>query len=238
MLPPLAHLEAGEALDDDPFAGLGVDPVDQLSNLRLARGVLDERLLQQALLGEKLLQLALDDLVDHLGRLLLVGELAAIDLSLLLDDLAGNVLAGHVGRIRRGNLHPEILHQLLEGLGARDEVRFAVHLDEYAQLGAVVDVGPDDALTGIPVGALAGLSESLLPEELDGRFEIALRRLERLLAVHHAGAGPVAEVLHQLRARGHALSPPPQPRPSPRLRPPPQSPPPRSRPCRAFRGPR
>src|SRR5437867_6352663 len=101
MLPPLAHLETSEALDDDPLAGLGVHPVDQLADLRLAGGVLDERLLEQALLGEELVELALDDLGDHRGRLLLVGELAAIDLTLLLDDLGRDVLARDVGRDRK-----------------------------------------------------------------------------------------------------------------------------------------
>src|SRR5262244_771036 len=101
MLPPLAHLEAGETLDDDPLAGLGVDPVDELADLRLAGGVLDERLLEQALIGEELLELSLDDLVEHLRRLLLVGELAAIDLALFLDHIARDVFPSHIRRIRR-----------------------------------------------------------------------------------------------------------------------------------------
>src|SRR5215468_1548785 len=92
--------ETGEPLDDHPFARLGVGQVDEVLDLRLAARVLDEGLLEQALLGEELLELALDDLVEHLGRLLLVGELAAIDLALLLDDLDGDVLARNVGWIR------------------------------------------------------------------------------------------------------------------------------------------
>src|SRR6185295_5879864 len=67
--------EAGEALDDDPLTRLRVGEVDEVLDLGLARGVLDERLLQQALVGEELLELALDDLVQHLRRLLLVGHL-------------------------------------------------------------------------------------------------------------------------------------------------------------------
>src|SRR6266550_8067303 len=201
MLPPLAHLETGEALDDDPFAGLGVHAVDELADLGLAGGVLDERLLEQALLGEELVQLALDDLVDDLGRLLLIGELAAIDLALLLDDLVRDLFARDVGRVLRRDLHPEIFHQLLEGVRARDEVRLAVDLDQYAELPAVVDVRPDDALTGLAMGSLACLGETLLAQELDGGLQIALGRLERFLAVHDPGAGPIAEVLHELRGR-------------------------------------
>src|SRR6266853_5657689 len=82
----LAHLEAGEALDHDALAHLGRRLVDHVLEAGLAGGVADERLLQQAGLGVELLELALDDLVDHLGRLLLVGHLLTVDLPLLLQD--------------------------------------------------------------------------------------------------------------------------------------------------------
>src|SRR5215510_3967009 len=205
MLPPLAHLEAGEALDDDPFAGLGVDPVDELADLRLAGGVLDERLLEQALIGEELLEFTLDDLVEHLRRLLLVGQLTPVDLALLLDHLARDVFPCDVGRIRRRDLHPEILHEILEGVGTRDEVRLAVDLDQHPELGAVVEVGADGSLASFSVRTLAGLGQALLSEELDGGLEVAVARLERLLAIHHAGAGAVAKLLDVLGSRGHAL---------------------------------
>src|SRR5215510_9056194 len=177
MLPPLAHLEAGEALDDDPLAGLGVHAVDQLSNLRLARGVLDEGLLEQALIGEELLELALDDLVEHLRRLLLVRQLPPVDLALLLDHLARDVFPRDVGRIRRRDLHPEVLHEILERVGTRDEVGLAVDLDQHAELGPVVDVRTDGPLAGFSVRTLAGLGQALLSKELDGRLQIALRDL-------------------------------------------------------------
>src|SRR5262249_61378603 len=95
-LPRLAHLAPSEPLDHDPFTGLGVHAVHKITDLGLAGSVLDEGLFEQTLLGVELLELALDDLVDDLGRLLLVGQLAAVDLPLLLDDLARNVLARHV----------------------------------------------------------------------------------------------------------------------------------------------
>src|SRR6266850_2177673 len=205
MLPPLAHLETGEALDDDPLAGLGVHPVDELADLRLAGGVLDERLLEQTLIGEEFLELTLDDLVEHLSRFFLVGQLLAIDLALLFDHRAGNVFPGDVRRVRRRDLHPELLHELLEGIGSRDEVGLAIHLDQHPELGTVVDVRPDGALAGFAVRALACLGEPLLSKELDGGLQITVGRLERLLAVHHPGAGPIAEVLHQLRGRRHPL---------------------------------
>src|SRR5262245_48233402 len=100
--------EAGESLDDHPLARLGVGQVDEVLDLRLPARVLDERLFEQALLGEELLELALDNLVEHLGGLLLVGHLAAVDLPLLLEYRVRHVLARHVRGARRGHLHGEV----------------------------------------------------------------------------------------------------------------------------------
>src|SRR5204862_6924634 len=101
-LPRLADLEPREALDGHALARLGVHAVDDVSDSRLARRVLDEGLLEQALLAEELLELALDDLVDDLRRLLLVGELGPVDFALALDVGRGPVLAHAVVGDRRG----------------------------------------------------------------------------------------------------------------------------------------
>jgi hypothetical protein len=45
-------------------------------------------------------------------------------------------------------VHRDVLEQLLEVLGARDEVRLAVELDEHADLAAGVDVVADCAFVG------------------------------------------------------------------------------------------
>ena len=64
----LADLEPGEALDDDPLArSCRVHLSTRSFTLVLPVRVLDERLLEQALLAEELLELALDDLVDAPG---------------------------------------------------------------------------------------------------------------------------------------------------------------------------
>src|SRR5205807_8023826 len=152
-LPRLADQEPREAFDDDALSRLGVHAVDEIPDPRLARRVLDEGLLEQALFAEELLELALDDLVDDLRRLLLVGELGPVDLALALDDRGGNILARNVRGVRRGDLHREILDELLERVGLRDEVRLAIHLDEHAELGPWVDIRPDDALLGLSVRA-------------------------------------------------------------------------------------
>src|SRR5690242_19974864 len=84
----LAHLEAGEPLHHDALAHLGGRLVHHVLHPGLARRVADERLLHQAGLGVELLELAVDDLVEDLGRLLLVGHLLPVDLALLLDHRA------------------------------------------------------------------------------------------------------------------------------------------------------
>jgi hypothetical protein len=54
----------------------------------------------------------------------------------------------------------------------------------------------DEAGGGLPLGAaLGGLGGALDAEQLDGLVEVAVGLVERLLAVHHAGAGELAELL-------------------------------------------
>src|SRR5262249_44137171 len=95
----LADLEADEALHEHALAKLGGGLVHEVLEGGLAGRVTDERLLEQAHLGVELLELALDDLVEDLGGLLLVGHLLPVDLALLLDDAARHVLAGDVERV-------------------------------------------------------------------------------------------------------------------------------------------
>src|SRR5947209_19443726 len=77
--------EAGKPLDHHPLAGLGVREVDEILHLRLTAGVLDEHLLEQAVIREELLQIALDDSVENLGRLPLVRQYATVELARILQ---------------------------------------------------------------------------------------------------------------------------------------------------------
>ena len=83
----------------------------------------------------------------------------------------------------------------LEGFVAGDEVGLGVHLDHG---GAVL--GGDDAdqaLGGGAAGFLGGLAEALLAQPVDGAFQVAVGLGERLLAIHHAGAGLFAQGFHE-----------------------------------------
>src|SRR5262249_10620243 len=186
--------ETGEPLDDHPLARLGVGQVDEVLDLRFAARVLDERLLEQALLGEELLELALDDLVEHLRGLLLIGHLSAVDLALLLEHDGRHILAGHVRGIRGRDLHREVAHELPEGVGLRHEIRLAVDLDERSELAVGMQIGVNHTFLGLAPFALLGVGEALLPQVFRGGVQIAVGGGERRLAVHHPGAGPLAKL--------------------------------------------
>ncbi|EGJ74447.1 putative elongation factor Ts [Streptomyces sp. Tu6071] len=83
----------------------------------------------------------------------------------------------------------------LELLALGDEVGLALQLDEDAGGVVVGEEGDDGAVLG---GAALALGDALLAldaEKLDGLVDVALGLVQRLLAVHHAGAGQLAELL-------------------------------------------
>ncbi len=90
----LAELEAHEA----PHLDVLADDADEVGAQLLdgAVGILDEGLLHETGLGEELLELAGDDLLDHVLGLAL--DLLGVDRLLALDDLAGHLVARHPAR--------------------------------------------------------------------------------------------------------------------------------------------
>src|SRR6185369_2390697 len=60
---------------------------------------------------------------------------------------------------------------------------------------AHVDVGADDAFAGVPAGLFGRGRHTALAEQRDRLVEVAVGLLERALAVHHARAGSLAELL-------------------------------------------
>ena len=90
------------------------------------------------------------------------------------------------------------LRERLERLVAGDEIGLGVELDHGGgHAGASSPGDGDHALGGDAVGLLGGLGEALGAQPVDGRFHVASGFLQRLLAVHHADAGLVAQFLHQ-----------------------------------------
>ena len=100
-------------------------------------------------------------------------------------DPAGEAVGGTgaVGGDRVGDL----LGQGDEVVGLGREVGLGLELDDGGAGVAVAD--GDHALDVLAVGAGGGLGQALLPQHLGGGVEVAVGFDERLLGVHHPGAG-------------------------------------------------
>ena len=79
-----------------------------------------------------------------------------------------------VQRRQAGDLDREVADELLELVGARDEVRLAVDLDEHADAAAGVDVARDEALAGVAAGLLGGRGEAPLAQQRGRLLEVAV----------------------------------------------------------------
>jgi hypothetical protein len=86
-------------------------------------------------------------------------------------------------------------HEGLELVVARDEVGLRIDLQQGR--GVTGGFRRNEALGRHAVGLLGGLRETLLAQPIDGLLDVAAGLVERRLAVHHARAGLVAELLHQ-----------------------------------------
>jgi len=85
--------------------------------------------------------------------------------------------------------------EVLEGFVARDEIGFGVDLDHRRLVGGGGDA--DQAFGGDAARLLGGGGKTLLAQPVNRGFDVAVSFGQRLLAVHHAGAGLVAQVFHQ-----------------------------------------
>ena len=87
------------------------------------------------------------------------------------------------------------LDEALEDLVARHEISLAVDLDDGAR--AAVRDRAHQALGGDPAGLLRGGGQALLAQPVHGLLEIARDLAQRPLAIHHAGAGLLAQFLDE-----------------------------------------
>jgi hypothetical protein len=98
---------------------------------------------------------------------------------------------------------------------AGHEVGLAVDLDEHADAAVRVDVRHHGTLGRLAAGLLGRLREALGAQEVDRLLDVTGDLDERLLAVGHAGAGALAQVLDH-RCRDFHLTCPGRARPRPR----------------------
>ena len=95
-------------------------------------------------------------------------------------------------------------HQRLEIVVAGDEVGLGIDLDDHADI--VFDRDADKALGSDAAALLGRLGEALLAQPVDRGFDVAVRLAQRVLAVHHARAGLLTQILDQPRGdRSHRI---------------------------------
>ena len=113
----------------------------------------------------------------------------------------------HIGGVLVGHDAGQGLDEVLEHLVLSNEVGLGVDLNDHANA-VVGHDGVGHALGGHLAGLLSLGSQALLTQPLDGLVEIALGLGERLLTVHHANAGHLAQLLYVLSSNRHGALPP------------------------------
>ena len=160
-------------------------------------GVADRRLVDEADLLVEAAELALDDLLDHLRRLAGVLHLRAVDRALALEHVGRDVLAADVLRVGGGHLQRQLRSRVW-----KSSVR-ATKSDSQLSSTSTPILPPmwmyepiRPSLVERP-DFLRGLREPALAQDGRGLLDVAVGLLQRGLALHHAGAGAVAERLDQ-----------------------------------------
>src|SRR5262249_48017316 len=128
-----------------------------------------------------------------------LSELADLRGDQLRDLTVGVVeprVARGIARFLDGGQH--LVDQLPEVVGARDEVRLAVPLDEAARRSIRREPVADEALFGRAAGLLARAREPALAQDRRRLLEVAARLGQGVLALHHPRAGLLAELLHHV----------------------------------------
>ena len=124
-------------------------------------------------------------------------------LAMVSEMASAMVIAAGLGRLDLLDVGADVerhvgdhLDQALEQIVARDEVGLGIDLDHDA-LGAL-DRDADQAFGGDAAGLLGGLGQALLAQPIDRGLHVAGGLAERRLAIHHARAGHLAQVLDHL----------------------------------------
>ena len=134
------------------------------------------------------------------GNLLSDGDGSVADhvgdgLALVIDELLGQQ-GIHIRGIRQGDVLGDAVGEVLEIVGVGNEVSLTVDLDDGAHGAVLADVLGDSTFRGDAAGLLGGLAQSLLTQPLNGLVHVAVALHEGLFAVHHAGAGALAQFFY------------------------------------------
>ena len=147
---------------------------------------------------------------NHTGGLVTA---EAADGNLLTDrngriaDQVGNGLAAvvheslghqgvHISGVGQSNLLGNLVGEADEVIGLGNEVSFAVHFDDRADGAFIVGVLGHNAFSGDTAGLLGSLAQSLFTQPFNGLVHISVALNQSLFAIHHAGAGALAQLFN------------------------------------------
>src|SRR5712692_3641243 len=201
FLKAFTHFVTRETANRNFLAGLCDFLGDQLADGFLF--FLDERLIQKHGLFIELVEAAFNDLVDHVVRfvpvLRIVFGLLARDLALFVQDGGRNLFARNITRLGRGDVHRDVLNQLVKLFAPCDEIRLAVYFDQHADLAAHVNVRADDAFSRHAALFLFCGRETALAQNFYPALLVTVGFDQSLLALHHAGVCFFSERLYGSR---------------------------------------
>src|SRR5690349_12416948 len=165
-----AGLETRKAADADVLANLSDRVVDELLDRQVR--IFDKCLIVQTAHLIIRLEFAFSDFIDNVFRLSRSSCLILINFFLLVQFFGRNILAAHIKRILRRDMHRDVLHERLKVRAACCKIGFAIHFDQNAMLSAGVNIVSDHAFSGNTGGFLLGGSQALLSQDDDGAFHV------------------------------------------------------------------
>src|SRR5580692_105356 len=184
-VPSLTKGVPREAPHAKPFAQRSNRTINQIADGHCV--ILDEGLIEQAALLKPLIQFALNDFLGDLGTLprrYARAELAAQSI----DHFCGHAIPIQILRRHCGNVHRDVAGKLCKLRISCDEIGFAIHLDQHADLAAGVDVTRDEPFIGLALGFLCRLRRAALEQERFRAFDVAGGVEQRFAAIHHRRA--------------------------------------------------
>ena len=100
--------------------------------------------------------------------------------------------------MRCSNVQRDVFDELAEVFIPRHKIGFAIDLNQHSDLALQMDVGSNDSLLRYARRFLARTGDALGPQDRLRLGQITAALNKSALAIHEAGIGFLAELLHQL----------------------------------------
>src|SRR5437879_1849016 len=183
-----------EAADYDVFPELCDLGTDQIFDGDVR--VLDESLFKQANVAVKFFEFPFDNPFRNVFWF--ASYLRFINLAFGFDKITWNVRVAHIKWMRCSNVQRDVFDELAEIFVPRHKIRFTIDLYQHSDFTLQVNVGSNDSLLCYARGFFAGTRDTLGPQNRFRLGQITAALNKSALAIHEAGIGFFAELLHQL----------------------------------------